>query len=561
MTPLLRSLRFLGFALLTALATGVPHSSAADYELTDPALKLVTIESDPHESLLGLAVDGTGRIFAGSREGLFVYEPDPHGLYLPRRELYRFPANTWIYDIAVRGHDLYVLTVAALYVFRDGVVAREGLKPERLLWGMPVAHVHQGLHGMTFGPDGDLYISQGDQLWYYGDFRRRPDHWGHWTIYHGPENTPTPYPGSGGVLRLSPDGRKLSIIANGTRNDCGLAFDEQWNLFGSDNDHESMPNDFVPGRLLHLTPHAYFNWPRGWMQEKQPWRSDLLETMTPDLGRYVPVGMTYYGDSLLPEKYRNALFVPEWGSRKIAFYPLHAEGDSFKTTEQLLLQGRNDARPVSVTTGRGGRLFAAICFMAHNEESPMYRSDLVMITRADDSPEAPFTPIDEVSATTEKLFGELAAPDWSRRFRAHLELTRRGADAAPTRGGKTQRGRSKKPGTGPARLAGSERGHRSHPRKADRAHHFRRSGTAFARGASPRPLRRRRAIPRHLHESPVRSRSASSPRRAHRAFRSNRRSALCRSGQSSRRRGKLSPPNRGLPARPPGDRRAIANAL
>jgi len=401
---------------------------AQDYQATDPALKVTLIDSDPRESFLGLAGDGEGRLFAGSREGLFVYEPDPHGLYAPRRELYRFPKDTWIYDIAVRGHDLYVLTAAALYLFPDGAVKREALQPQRLMWGMPLAHVHQGLHGMTFGPDGDLYISQGDQAWYYGDFQRRPDHWAHWTIYHGPDATPTLYTGAGGVLRLSADGRQLAVVANGTRNDCGLAFDARWNLFGNDNDHESLPAQYVPGRLLHITSFSYFSWPRGWMPEKQPWRSDLLDTMTPDLGRYVPVGMTYYGDTLLPGKYRDALIVPEWGSREIAYYPLHSENGRFTTSEQILLQGRNDARPVSVTVARGGRLFAAICYMAHNEESPIYRSDIVMIGPKDDPANAPFTARDRVAETSDELLAELSAPDWSQRSQAHLELTRRGLD-------------------------------------------------------------------------------------------------------------------------------------
>jgi putative heme-binding domain-containing protein len=413
-----------------AVPSDATSSARGEYRLTDPDLKLAPIDSDPRESFLGLAVDGTGRLFAGAREALFVYEPDPHGLYQPRRELYRFPKDAWVYDVAIRGHDLYVLTTGALYLLRDAVVKRDGLTAERLMWGMPVSHVHQGLHGMTFGPDGDLYISQGDELVYYGDYRRRPDHFGHWLIYHGPNNSPTPYTGTGGVLRLSPDGRKLSVIANGTRNDCGLAFDEHWNLFGSDNDHESMPNDFVPGRLLHITPHAFFSWPRGWMIEKQPWRSDLLDSMIADLGRYVPVGMAYYGDAFLGEKYRGALYVPEWGSRKIAYYPLQPVGDSFKTSEKILLKGEGDARPVSVAVGRGGRLFAVICFMAHNEGSPMYRSDLVMITRADDTPTAPFAHFDEVAATPEQLMAELDNPNWSSRFRAHVELTRRGEASA-----------------------------------------------------------------------------------------------------------------------------------
>ncbi len=401
-----------------------------DYSLTDSELKLVKIDSDAKESFLGLAVDGMGRIFAGGREALFVYEPDAKGFYQPRKELYRFQKDAWIYDIAVRGRDLYILTVGALYVLRDGAIKREDLQPERLMWGMPVAHIHQGLHGMAFGPDGDLYISQGDQLWYYGDFKQRPDHWGHWTIYHGPDNTPTPYTGAGGVLRLSPDGKHLAVLANGTRNDCGLAFDMHWNLFGTDNDHESEPTDYVPGRMLHITPHAYFNWPRGWMPEKQPWRSDLLETMTPNLGRYVPVGMCYYNDDLLPEKYRHSLYVARWGVRTIPRYPLRLSGDTFKTDEQSFLVGTNDARPVNITVGRGGRLFAAICYMAHNEESPVYRSDLVMITTAHDAANSPFRAFDETQATQKQLMEELDATAWSRRSRAHLELTRRGADSS-----------------------------------------------------------------------------------------------------------------------------------
>jgi len=416
-----------GFSAVPSDATA---SAKGEYRLTDPDLKLVTVDSDPQVSFLGLAADGVGRLFAGSREALFVYEPAAGGLYQPRQELFRFPKDAWVYDIAIRGHDLYVATTTALYLLRDGVVKREGLAAERLMWGWPVFHVHQGLHGMTFGPDGDLYLSLGDELVYYGDYRRRPDHFGHWPIYHGPDNAATPYTGEGGVLRLSPDGRKLSVIANGTRNDCGLAFDEQWNLFGNDNDHEGMPNDYVPGRLLHITPHSYFNWPRGWMIEKQPWRSDLLDTMSPDLGRYVPIGMAYYGDAFLGEKYRHALLVPEWGSRKIARYPLQAAGDSFKTKEEVLLTGDGDARPVSVAVGRGGRLFAVVCFMVHNEGSPMYRSDLVMVTRANDPANAPFMAFDEVAASREQLLAELGNPNWSNRFRAHTELTRRGDSSA-----------------------------------------------------------------------------------------------------------------------------------
>ena len=54
---------------------------------------------------------------------------------------------------------------------------------------------------MAWGPEGDLYFASGDPLLNYGDFARRPDHWGHWTVYSQPGGTSTPYTGVGGVFR------------------------------------------------------------------------------------------------------------------------------------------------------------------------------------------------------------------------------------------------------------------------------------------------------------------------------------------------------------------------
>ena len=34
---------------------------------------------------------------------LFVYEPNEQGGYQPRRELYRFPDHSWVYDIEKGG--------------------------------------------------------------------------------------------------------------------------------------------------------------------------------------------------------------------------------------------------------------------------------------------------------------------------------------------------------------------------------------------------------------------------------------------------------------------------
>jgi putative heme-binding domain-containing protein len=436
----------LGLALSLRAAESAPD--AGGYLLSEPGLRAVVIAHDDRESFLGLQLDSAGRLFAGGREALFVFDPAPGGLYQPKQELCRFPADAWIYDIAIRGDDLYVATHTAIYVIEGGVKRRTGLVPRRLVWGLPMMQgydMHQGMHGLAFGPEGDLHFANGDEIITYGNFAR-PDHWSHWTYFHG--TTSTPVTGCGGVFRVSPDGARLAVTAAGLRNSCGIAFDRAWNLFTSDNDHESLPALYVPGRLLHVTPGAYFAWPRGWMPEKGPWRADLLDTLHPSLGRYVPTGMAYYDDDFLPAACRHRLYVAEWGAGKLLRYPLRAHGASFKAEQADFLRGPPNERPVGVAVGRGGRLFTSVCHMKGNEASPIYRSEIVMITRADDPPHAPFDGYEETEATTERLYAELDHPAWHRRYRAHVELLRRGAAGTASAPARLARSRPDAPAHG-----------------------------------------------------------------------------------------------------------------
>jgi putative heme-binding domain-containing protein len=418
----------IGALALSRTALVSASSENLDYAAVDPELRLERLDSSPTESFLSMRADSAGRLFIGGREALFVYEPAAHGQFAPRKELLRFPPDSWVYDIAIRGRDLYVLTLSALYVIPDGVVKREGLRPKRLLWGVPRYHVHQCFHALAWGPEGDLYISMGDTLVHYGDFDR-PDHWGHWTFFTPQDKAGVPYTGQGAILRIHPDGSGLRVIARGLRNPCGLVFDRDWNLFSNDNDHESLPHAYVPGRLVHVTPHSDFGWPRGWMPHITPDRADLLETMFTGLGRAVPVGEAYLDSPALPERLRHSLLVARWGIRAVMRYPTSPRGASFEAKESPLLLGKNQARPVGVTVGPDGAIYVAIAYMAHNDSSPIYASDLVRLSPRGPESSPPVERFEITERSKSNLYQDLSSPVWEIRRRAHLELLRRGDEA------------------------------------------------------------------------------------------------------------------------------------
>ncbi|HWC90381.1 MAG TPA: hypothetical protein VG433_12020, partial [Pirellulales bacterium] len=367
----------------------------------------------------------------------FVFEPDGRGGFRPRQTLLRFGEDSIIIGLELHGDDLYVMTGGALYVVPEGRTRRSGLKPRRILWGLPL-DLHVSFHCLAWGPQGDLYLDHGDPLLSYVNWQR-PGNWGHWTLFAGRENRPFVYNGAGGVLRMRPDGDRLQTIAGGLRGPVGLAFDDRWDLFTNDNDHEGRPDQFAPCRLLHVVPHIDFGWPRGWMASKNPDRADLIEPMTADLGRGVPCDLLYFDEPSWPAEYRRRLLMCRWGSAIVGSYPLVPRGASFSTNEQAFLSGSENARPVGITVDPQGRMFVSSLYMAGNAASPHCASDVVMIVpgelangaphgepgaSATGGPQAPGKDVSELA--NDELWPQLAAGSWERRRRAHHEILRRG---------------------------------------------------------------------------------------------------------------------------------------
>lgn len=393
------------------------------YRCVDDGLRLDLIHSDPEAFYISMDMDPRGNLYVGGRDAVYLFAADGKGGFKSRRTITKLPEHTWAYSLQVAGDDLYLLTVTALYRLPNVIRDSGKVTFERLVWGIPLGHIHQGFHGMKMGPDGCLYLAFGDPQ--PGPFRRKtnPGHVWHWTFLSGPEAIKMPWTGVGGVVRYDPKSHDLETISRGFRNICDLDFDERWNLFGNDNDQEGSPLHTF-GRLTHVTEGSHYQWSRGWLQAKEPYRNDLIETIDPALGRFVPFGTCYYNEDHLGDAYKRSLFVARWGSRELGQFPLSPRGASFASSQKPLLVGKGTARPVAVFTGNDGRLFASICFMERNEASPVKQTDLVVIS----NPNHPliYQSIDPSTAGIETLLDEIESPSWKRRFNAHREIISRG---------------------------------------------------------------------------------------------------------------------------------------
>jgi putative membrane-bound dehydrogenase-like protein len=220
----------------------------------------------------------------------------------------------------------------------------------------PGDYPHNGLCGLTFDHDGNLFFGMGENL-------------GVRYCLRGSDGTEICDEGEGGnVFWCTADGKKLRRVATGFWNPFGMCFDRHGRLWAVDNDPDAMP----PCRLLHVVEggdYGYqFRYGRSGRHVFQAWNGHLPGTLPMVCGvGEGPCEVLRYEGSGLPGGLHGDLLVTAWADHRIERYRLIPHGASYRAEPLPFVQGGSDFRPVGLVQAKDGSLFVSDWVLANYE--------------------------------------------------------------------------------------------------------------------------------------------------------------------------------------------------
>ncbi len=279
-----------------------------------------------------------------------------------------------IQGLAWHGRDLWVANAPDLTVVRD--VDGDDVADEYVRVYTDLGNLEHGLHGLTWGPDGWLYMSKGNSKGLTEPGRMAPkpfrDLWG----VEAPAGTPDfPPPVTvraadyrhayqdpaddwgreGGVLRCEAGGRNLEIVARGFRNPWDIAYDDGFNWLGTDNDQTSGDRVFMPFYGAH------FGWNHPWYAQWADAPEAPTAPVSGPLFEGSGTGIVFGNSPRFPLSHRGVFFINDWLGKSTFIWRPRWEGALQRPEggrwEPFVVGGNALFRPTDLEFGPDGALW------------------------------------------------------------------------------------------------------------------------------------------------------------------------------------------------------------
>ncbi len=321
--------------------------------------------------------------------------------------------------IAVLGKRVYVCQSPDLFYLED--TNGDGVADKRtvILTGFGGIDNDHAIHGVNWGPDGKLYMSNGDQGLDVTDKKGNRVHAGK----GAPLLAAT-------VLRTDLEGEHLEWLAQGMRNPYEPTIDSYGNVFISDNDDDGNENTRI-NYVMEGGNYGY--WPRRQGDrhlESVHWNADRPGVVPRMIrtGFGSPCGLMVYEGRALPERVWGALIHAEAGPREIRAFRTKPDGAGFSAEMEVLLRCEDDSwfRPVDVSASPDGSLYIADWYdpgVGGHRMGDFARGRVYCLAAT--GHKATRVPLDLKS--DEGLVEAFTSPNVARRYLAKTELDQRAA--------------------------------------------------------------------------------------------------------------------------------------
>ena len=269
--------------------------------------------------------------------------------------------------VCVLGSKVLISQSPYVWAFYDDNGDDKADRKEIVFQGIGGEQHDHGAHSFSFGPDGKLYFSFGNE----GKTLR--DKSGRAVLdQDGDEIGPKKYK-QGMLFRCEPDGSKVECLGHNFRNNYESAVDSYGAVWQSDNDDDG--NRGV--RINFILPHGNYGFTdemtgAGWqanrtnLEDSIPQRHWHLNDpgVVPNLlqtGSGSPTGMVVYEGNLLPAAFQNQVIHCDPGPNVVRAYPVKKQGAGYTAQIFNLLKNEKDQwfRPADISIAPDGSLIIA----------------------------------------------------------------------------------------------------------------------------------------------------------------------------------------------------------
>ncbi len=349
------------FGFRTINSVAVPDTEVP--RVLDDRLELMLFASDPQiVTPIGIAIDSLDRIYVLESH---THLP-PSGYGGPKGDVIKvfvdqnadgLPDNVSVFAEGLKeslnlafspaGH-LYAVTSREVWALYDEDKDGVSEKREKVLELVEPASVyaHAALLGITFSPDGWMYISRGNTSG------------AAWKLKGTDGSTVGGYGDGGNIVRARPDGTQLEEVATGFWNPMDLKFDSMGHLLAADND----PDSRGPNRLVHVVPGGDYGYKSLYggsgIHPYLSWNGELPGTLPFAVGLgEAPSGLLEATSAALPADYQGQMLASIWEESRIVRIGLKPQGVSLTGSTEVIVEGNQQFRPVAFATDRKGTIY------------------------------------------------------------------------------------------------------------------------------------------------------------------------------------------------------------